>query len=48
MENAPQEWTMKILLVAMLLMVAGAALAGSCQTYCGEFAGFRWCNTTCR
>jgi len=39
---------MKILLAAMLLMLlAGAALAG-CQTYCGEFAGFRWCNTTCR
>jgi hypothetical protein len=35
--------------VAVLaLLLAGAALAGQCQTYCGEFAGFRWCNTTCR
>jgi len=35
--------------VAMLLMLlVGAALAGSCSTYCGEFAGFRWCNTRCR
>jgi hypothetical protein len=35
--------------VAVLsLLLASAALAGQCQTYCGEFAGFRWCNTKCR
>ena len=35
--------------VAVLLMLlASAALAGQCSTYCGEFAGFRWCNTRCR
>jgi hypothetical protein len=39
----------KILLAAVLLMLlAGAAVAGQCQTYCGEFAGFHWCSTTCR
>jgi len=39
----------EILLAAMLAMLlAGAALAGSCQTYCGTFAGYHWCNTTCR
>jgi hypothetical protein len=30
------------------LLLASAAFAGSCSTYCGEFAGFKWCNTTCR
>jgi len=40
---------MKILLATMLLMLlADAALAGSCSTYCGTFAGYRWCNTRCR
>jgi DNA invertase Pin-like site-specific DNA recombinase len=41
---------MKLLagVAALLMLLAGAALAGSCQTYCGEFAGFRWCNTKCR
>jgi hypothetical protein len=35
--------------VAVLsLLLAGAALAGQCSTYCGNFAGFRWCNTKCR
>jgi len=39
----------EILLAAMLAMLlAGAALASDCTTYCGEFAGFRWCNTRCR
>jgi hypothetical protein len=39
----------KILLTAMLsLLLAGAALGSSCVTYCGTFAGFRWCNTRCR
>jgi len=32
----------------MSLLLASAALAGSCMTYCGKFAGHRWCNTTCR
>jgi len=30
------------------MLLAGAALAETCHTYCGEFAGFKWCNTTCR
>src|SRR5262249_8060286 len=30
------------------LLLGSVALAGTCSTYCGEFAGFRWCNTTCR
>jgi hypothetical protein len=35
--------------VAVLsLLLASAAFAGQCQTYCGEFAGFKWCNTRCR
>jgi len=36
--------------VAVLsLLLASAALAdSSCSTICGEFAGFRWCNTRCR
>jgi hypothetical protein len=35
--------------VAVLLMLLmGAAVAGSCSTYCGVFAGFHWCNTACR
>jgi hypothetical protein len=39
----------KILLTAVLpMLLAGAALAGSCSTYCGTFAGYHWCNTTCR
>ena len=39
----------EILLAATLAMLlASTALAGSCQTYCGEFAGFKWCSTTCR
>jgi len=33
---------------ALALLLAGAALAGQCSTYCGDFAGFHWCNTTCR
>src|SRR5215831_13554783 len=33
---------------ALSLLLAGAALAGSCSSYCGSFAGYRWCNTTCR
>ena len=33
---------MKILLAATLLMLlAGAALAGQCSTYCGTFGGFK-------
>jgi len=32
----------------LLILLAGAALAGQCQTFCGEFAGFKWCYTTCR
>ena len=41
---------MKLLagVAALLMLLAGAALAGSCSTYCGSFAGFRWCNTKCR
>jgi opacity protein-like surface antigen len=39
----------KILLTAVLLMLlASAALASDCATYCGTFAGYRWCNTRCR
>jgi len=39
----------KILLtVALSMLLAGTALAGSCSTYCGTFAGYRWCNTRCR
>jgi len=39
----------KILLAATLsMLLAGAALAGSCSSYCGTFAGYRWCNTQCR
>jgi hypothetical protein len=35
--------------VAVLsLLLAGIALAGSCSTYCGNFSGFKWCNTRCR
>jgi hypothetical protein len=38
-----------LLIVATLTLLAGAALAGTtCHTYCGTFAGHRWCNTTCR
>jgi hypothetical protein len=37
-----------LLLATIFVMLAGAALAGQCSTYCGEFAGFKWCNTTCR
>jgi len=33
---------------ALSMLLASAALAGSCSTYCGEFAGFKWCNTRCR
>jgi hypothetical protein len=35
--------------VAVLsMLLAGAAIAGyKCSTYCGSFAGYRWCNTTC-
>jgi hypothetical protein len=28
-------------------VVAGTAIAGSCATYCGTFAGHKWCNTQC-
>ena len=35
-------------IAVLSMLLAGAALAGQCQTYCGEFNGFRWCNTTCR
>jgi hypothetical protein len=35
-------------IAALSMLLAGAALAGSCQTFCGEFAGYHWCNTTCR
>src|SRR5262249_31839797 len=36
----------KILLAAALsMLLAGAALAGSCSTYCGSFAGYHWGNT---
>jgi hypothetical protein len=40
----------KMLLLATMLamLLAGAALAETCRTYCGEFAGFKWCTTTCR
>jgi opacity protein-like surface antigen len=40
----------KLLLMVAVLAIAsaGAALAGSCAQYCGEFSGFRWCSTTCR
>jgi hypothetical protein len=40
----------KLLLMVAVLAIAsaGAALAGSCTQYCGVFAGFHWCNTTCR
>jgi hypothetical protein len=37
-----------LLAVALSMLLVGAALAGSCSTYCGTFAGYRWCNTTCR
>jgi len=30
------------------LLLAGAALAETCQTFCGEFVGVRWCQTRCR
>jgi hypothetical protein len=36
------------LAVALSMLLAGAALAGSCSQYCGTFAGHRWCNTQCR
>jgi len=41
---------MKLLAVVAVLsmLLASAALAGQCQTYCGTFAGFHWCNTRCR
>jgi hypothetical protein len=32
----------------LAVLLAGAALAGSCTTFCGTFAGHRWCNTQCR
>ena len=32
----------------LLLLLASAALAGQCSTFCGEFGGFKWCSTTCR
>jgi len=35
-------------IAVLSLLLASAALAGQCQTICGEFAGFKWCNTTCR
>jgi hypothetical protein len=35
-------------IAALLVLLASAALAGQCQTICGEFAGYKWCNTTCR
>jgi len=35
-------------LLLLLLLLAGAALASDCATYCGTFAGYRWCNTRCR
>jgi len=39
----------KILMaVTLSMLLAGAALAGSCSTYCGSFAGYHWCNTRCR
>jgi len=34
--------------MAVLSLLAGAALAGQCQTFCGEFSGYKWCTTTCR
>jgi hypothetical protein len=41
---------MKIMFAIVMLstLLAGAALAGTCSTYCGTFAGHRWCNTRCR
>jgi hypothetical protein len=36
------------LIAALSLLLASAALAETCQTYCGEFGGFRWCQTRCR
>jgi hypothetical protein len=33
---------------ALSLLLAGAAVAGSCMEYCGVFAGIRWCQTRCR
>ena len=38
----------KLLIAVLSLLLTSMALAGSCQTYCGTFAGFHWCNTTCR
>jgi hypothetical protein len=40
----------QILLATVLsMLLAGAAIAGyKCSTYCGTFAGYRWCNTQCR
>ena len=41
--------TKLLAVVAVLsLLLASAALAGQCQTFCGEFAGFKRCNTTCQ
>jgi hypothetical protein len=37
-----------LLAVMLSLLLAGTAMAGSCSTYCGTFAGHRWCNTQCR
>ena len=36
------------LAAALSLLLASAALAETCHTFCGEFAGFRWCQTQCR
>jgi len=35
-------------IAVLSVLLASAALAETCHTYCGEFAGFKWCNTTCR
>jgi hypothetical protein len=40
--------TLLLAVAALSLLLAGAALAGSCSTYCGTFAGYHWCNTVCR
>jgi hypothetical protein len=35
-------------IAALSLLLAGAAVAGSCIEYCGSFGGYRWCNTRCQ
>ena len=35
-------------MAVLSLLLASAALAGQCSTYCGTFGGFKWCNTRCR